>query len=149
MRFSISSSACAREYPYFCWSMPTKTSKRPAALSRSSSVSSPHQPLASARTCVHLPTNTYLSTDPPWIIQKSCPNLRRRSGQHSAPDSSLLLSQVASSRTNARGNRPQALRHTLGRFPFTDKRIRARREGGLLTGVQMADKNNDQRSRTS
>ena len=62
--------------------------------------------------------------------------------------SSLSFSQVASSSTNARGNRPQAFGHTLGRFTFTDKRIGARREGGLLTGVQMADENNDQRSRT-
>ena len=38
---------------------------------------------------------------------------------------------------NARGNGTQALGYTLGRLTFTDKRIGAGRECGLLTGVQM------------
>jgi hypothetical protein len=54
---------------------------------------------------------------------------------------------VASSRTNARGNGPQAFGHTLGHFTFTNKCIGAGRESGLLTGVQMADEDNDQRGR--
>src|ERR1051325_1803094 len=62
--------------------------------------------------------------------------------------SSLLFSQVASSRTDSRGNRPQAFSHTLRRITFTNKRVSAGRECSLLTGVQMADKNNDQRNRT-
>jgi hypothetical protein len=60
----------------------------------------------------------------------------------------LSFSQVASSSPNARGNGTQAFGHTLGRLTFTDKRIGASREGGLLTGVQMADEDNDQRGRT-
>jgi hypothetical protein len=62
-------------------------------------------------------------------------DLRRRSGQHNALDFKSLISQMVSSKTNARGNRPQAFGHTLGQFTFTDKRIRARGKGGLLTGV--------------
>jgi hypothetical protein len=82
--------------------------------------------------------------DPPWIIWKSCPNLRRRSGQQYIRRIAILLfSQVASSSTNALGNGPQAFGHTFGRFTFADKRIGAGRKSGLLTGVQMADENDD------
>jgi len=62
--------------------------------------------------------------------------------------SSRLFSQAASSRPNACGSKPQTFGHTLRGFTFTDKRIRARGEGSLPAGVQMADKNYDQRSRT-
>src|SRR5690348_8372911 len=57
----------------------------------------------------------------------------------------LAFRQVASSRTNARGGNAQTFGHSLGRFTFTDKRICARGKGSLLTGVQVADENNDQR----
>ncbi len=59
----------------------------------------------------------------------------------------LLISQLASFDRNARGDNPQAVGHTLRRFTFTDKRIGTGRECGLLTGVQMADEDNDQRGR--
>jgi len=41
----------------------------------------------------------------------------------------------------------QAFSHTLRRLIFTDKRIGAIGEWGILTGVQMADEDYDQRSR--
>src|ERR1051325_2811711 len=80
---------------------------------------------------------------------KSCPKITPALG--AAPSrriSSLLFSQVTSSRTTSRGNRPQAFSHALRRFTFTNKRVSAGRECSLLTGVQMAHKNNDQRNRT-
>jgi hypothetical protein len=61
--------------------------------------------------------------------------------------SNPLFSQMASE-TGASSNSLQPFGHTIGRFRFTDKRIRAGRKCGLLTGVQMADKDNDQRGRT-
>ena len=39
--------------------------------------------------------------------------------------------------------------HPIGHFTFTDKRVGASGESGLLTGVQMADKDNDQCLRAS
>ena len=61
--------------------------------------------------------------------------------------SSHLFSHVAALKINACRNRAQAFGHPFGRFPFTDKRVRTRRDGSLLTSIQMADKNNDQRGR--
>jgi len=54
---------------------------------------------------------------------------------------------VASNNWKARGNDTQAFCHTLWRLALTDKCIRAGGECGLLTGVQMADEDNDQRGR--
>jgi hypothetical protein len=61
----------------------------------------------------------------------------------------LLINQVASWSRNARGGDPQALGHPLGNFPFTDKRIRSNGERRLLASAQMADKDDDQRSRAA
>lgn len=52
-------------------------------------------------------------------------------------------------RRYARSYGTQAFGHTIRRLCFTDKRIDAGGEYNLLTGVQMADNNNDQRCRAS
>ena len=56
---------------------------------------------------------------------KAVPIYAGARGSISRRISSLYFSQVASSSTNARGHRPQAFGHALGRFTFTDKCIRA------------------------
>src|SRR5690349_23031744 len=50
---------------------------------------------------------------------------------------------------NTFGHGPQAFGYSVGRFAFTDKRICSRREGGLLTSIQMANQYDHQRPRTS
>ena len=55
----------------------------------------------------------------------------------------LPISQVASVNGSARGCSSQALGHTLRRLILTDKRVGARGECGLLTGVQSALFNGD------
>jgi hypothetical protein len=52
---------------------------------------------------------------------------------------------AASSNTDACGHGTQALGHALGRFTLADKCIRTRRERSLLTGIQMADQDDNQR----
>src|SRR5574338_444082 len=53
-----------------------------------------------------------------------------------------------SSRTNASGNRLQALGDSLRRFAFTYENICPGKDGSLLTSVQLADKNNNHGGRT-
>jgi hypothetical protein len=78
----------------------------------------------------------------------SCPSLCRRSGQHHTPVLPLVrISQVASIKGNACGDGSQAFGHTLRRLIFADERVGAGGECGLLTGVQMADEDDDQRGR--
>jgi hypothetical protein len=48
---------------------------------------------------------------------------------------------------NIRGEGSQTFGHTLRGLPFTDKCIGASGECGLLTGVQVADEDDDQRDR--
>ena len=57
------------------------------------------------------------------------------------------ITRIDYSSTNARGNGSQAFGHTLRRLTLTDKCIRAGGKCGLLTGIQMADEDNDQRGR--
>lgn len=71
------------------------------------------------------------------IVCESDPNLD--------PFLILSFSQLASSTAKASGNGAQAFGHTFGRLAFIDKRICASRKRGLLTGVQLANENNDQR----
>src|SRR5512135_3102276 len=114
-------------------------SNRPATLSRSLSVSLPHQTLASPRTCFHLPANRSLFINPPLDYLKELCLFAR-------DFESLIPSR--SSRPNVGGDRSQTFRHPLGRFTFADERIGTGGDGRLLTGIHMADENNDQSSRT-
>jgi len=52
-----------------------------------------------------------------------------------------------SSRTNALGRGSQAFHHTVGCLTFADKGIGPGGERRLLTGIQMADEDNDDRGR--
>ena len=45
---------------------------------------------------------------------------------------------------NTRGNGTQVFGHTPRRLNFTDKRIRAGRESGLMAGVLVADEHDHQ-----
>jgi hypothetical protein len=85
--------------------------------------------------------------DPPESVEDAVPVDAGAQDSDGAPVLKTLISQVASSSTNAGGNGTQSFGHAFRRLTFTDKRIGASGQGGLMTGVQMADEDNDQRSR--
>jgi hypothetical protein len=72
---------------------------------------------------------------------------RRISSLSSRAQTGITTSQVASYSPNACGNSSQTFGQALGHLTFTDKRIGPSGECSLMTGVQMADENYDQRSR--
>ena len=59
----------------------------------------------------------------------------------------LPINQMASFNWNNRSDSPQMFGHTLRSLTFADKCIGAGGECGLLTGVQVADEDNDQHGR--
>ena len=58
-------------------------------------------------------------------IATTIPSNPKTSEQPHAQDFKSLTSRMASSRADASSNRAQAFGHTLGRFTFTNERIRA------------------------
>jgi hypothetical protein len=56
-----------------------------------------------------------------------------------------ILDQLSLVTWYIRGHSPQAFRHPLRHFSFTDKCIRPGGEGSLVAGIQMADQDDHDR----